>query len=315
MMSVFIHPNALCEAQAVGEGTRIWAFAHVLSGARIGSDCNICDGVFIEDDVVIGDRVTVKCGVQIWNGTQVEDDVFIGPNATFSNDKFPRSKVYQTHIPQTSIGRGASIGANSTIMPGLKIGRYSMVGAGSVVTGDVPPFSMVMGNPGRITGYVDSASRITPLSESAKPCNIGSVVSSSVTGVTIHRLPTFADLRGTLSVAEFPDEVPFNPRRCFLVYDVPTKEVRGERAHRRCAQFVVCVSGSISLVADDSKQREEIVLDRRDIGIYLPPMVWVVQYKHSPDAVLLVFASEIYDPDDYIRDYEEFIRLKSATGQ
>jgi UDP-2-acetamido-3-amino-2,3-dideoxy-glucuronate N-acetyltransferase len=97
------------------------------------------------------------------------------------------------------------------------------------------------------------------------------------------------------------------------VYDVSTKDVRGERAHRRCAQFLVCVSGSISLVADDSKRRQEIVLDRRDIGVYLPPMVWVVHYKHSPDAVLLVFASETYDPADYIRDYEEFVSLKSVA--
>src|ERR1700744_5875563 len=140
-MSGFVHPRALCEAQSVGEGTRIWAFAHVLPAARIGRDCNICDGVFIENDVVIGDRVTVKCGVQLWDGIRVDDDVFIGPNATFANDKFPRSKVYQTHVPRTSIGKGASIGANSTIMPGLKIGRHSMVGAGSVVTSDVPPFS------------------------------------------------------------------------------------------------------------------------------------------------------------------------------
>ncbi len=314
-MKAFVHPNALCETQELGEGTRIWAFAHVLPGARIGSDCNICDGVFVENDVVVGNRVTVKCGVQLWDGMRVDDDAFIGPNVTFANDKFPRSKIYQERVPQTSVGKGASIGANSTIMPGLRIGRYSMVGAGSVVTGDVPPFSMVMGNPARIAGYVDSASRITPLTERDVPQQIGSATRSAVAGVTVHRLATFADLRGTLSVAEFPDVIPFQPRRFFLVYNIPTKEVRGEQAHRHCSQFMVCVSGSMSLVVDDSRHRQEIVLDRRDIGVSISPMVWTVQYKHSPDAVLLVFASEAYDPSDYIRDYDEFVRLQLASGE
>jgi acetyltransferase-like isoleucine patch superfamily enzyme/dTDP-4-dehydrorhamnose 3,5-epimerase-like enzyme len=313
-MTVLIHPNALCETQELGDGTRIWAFAHVLSGARIGRDCNICDGVFIESDVIVGDRVTVKCGVQLWDGMRVDDDVFIGPNVTFANDKFPRSKVYQPRVLRTSIDRGASIGANSTIMPGLKIGRYAMVGAGSVVTGDVPAFSMVMGNPGRITGYVDSAARITPLSEHGEAHPGGSATGSLVPGVMIHRLSTFSDLRGSLAVAEFPNEIPLIPKRGFLVYEVPTKDVRGERAHRRCAQFMICVSGSMSLVVDDSRRRQDILLDRRDIGVYVPPMVWTVQYKHSKDAVLLVLASDAYDPDDYVRDYEEFVRLKMMVG-
>lgn len=311
-MSVFVHPNALCEAHDVGEGTRIWAFAHVLPGARIGRDCNLCDGVFVENDVVIGDRVTIKSGVQLWDGARIEDDAFVGPNATFANDKFPRSKIYQTRIPLTCIGKGASIGANSTIMPGLKIGRFAMVGAGSVVTGDVPPFAMTMGNPARITGYVNSTTQITPTVEREPPSDNASAVGSRVPGVTLHRLHTFADLRGKLSVAEFLDDVPFAPKRCFLVYDVPSKEVRGERAHRSCAQFMICVSGSMSLVVDDGAHRQEIVLDRPDIGVHMPPMVWAVEYKHSPDAVVLVFASEAYDPGDYIRDYEEFVRIRGT---
>jgi dTDP-4-dehydrorhamnose 3,5-epimerase-like enzyme len=130
----------------------------------------------------------------------------------------------------------------------------------------------------------------------------------------IHRLPIFSDLRGSLAVTEFPDEIPFCPKRCFLVYEVPTKDVRGEHAHRHCAQFMICVSGSMSLVVDDSRHRQDIVLDRRDIGVYVPPMVWTVQYKHSTDAVLLVLASEAYDPDDYIRDYEGFVRLMATDG-
>ena len=138
-MSFFLHPKGICESEHIGDGTSIWAFAHVLPGAKIGSDCNVCDGVFIENDVVVGDRVTVKCGVQLWDGIRVEDSVFIGPNVTFSNDSFPRSKEHDREIEKTVIDTGASIGVNSTILPGIHIGRKSMIGAGTVVTRDVPP--------------------------------------------------------------------------------------------------------------------------------------------------------------------------------
>ena len=152
---IFVHPNGLCESPTVGEGTRIWAFAHVLPGAQIGSDCNICDGVFVENDVVIGDRVTLKCGVQLWDGLRVGDDVFIGPNATFANDPFPRSRQRPEQFAITRIHDGASIGANATILPGVAIGRRAMIGAGAVVTTDVPANAKVIGNPGTIIGYVD----------------------------------------------------------------------------------------------------------------------------------------------------------------
>src|SRR5687768_17849827 len=119
---VFVHPQALCESTTIGENTRVWAFAHVLPGARIGSDCNICDHVFIENDVVIGDRVTVKCGVQLWDGVTLEDDVFVGPNVTFTNDRMPRSRLHLQRVQRTVVERGASLGANCTILPGLRIG-------------------------------------------------------------------------------------------------------------------------------------------------------------------------------------------------
>jgi UDP-2-acetamido-3-amino-2,3-dideoxy-glucuronate N-acetyltransferase len=147
---VQVHPNALCETNRVGAGTRVWAFAHILPGAVIGHDCNICDGVFIENDVVVGDRVTVKCGVQLWDGVRLEDDVFVGPNATFTNDPFPRSRIRPTELSVTIVRRGASIGANATILPGLVIGEGAMVGAGSVVTRDVPSRAVVFGNPARV---------------------------------------------------------------------------------------------------------------------------------------------------------------------
>lgn len=148
-MNYSIHPNALVESGNIGENTKIWAFVHVLPGAIIGSDCNICDHVFIENDVVVGDRVTIKCGVQLWDGLRIENNVFIGPNATFTNDLFPRSKQ-NFELLQTIVKDGASIGANATILPGITIGQGAMVAAGSVVTKDVPPNVLVVGNPAKI---------------------------------------------------------------------------------------------------------------------------------------------------------------------
>jgi len=310
---VFVHPHALCESGSIGENTRIWAFAHVLPGATIGKDCNICDHVFIENDVVVGDRVTIKCGVQLWDGLRVADDVFIGPNVSFSNDKYPKSKQYQARVEETYIGRGASIGGGASILPGLRIGPRAMVGAGAVVTHDVPTRAVVSGNPARIVGYVDTK-RGAPAPAKFAAAEESDIRQTSVGGVTVHRLPVFADLRGSLSVGEFPQQVPFVPKRYFIVFDVPGKDVRGEHAHRRCHQFLVCLRGSLSVVVDDGKSSEEITLDRPSIGLHLPPMVWAVQYRYSADALLLVFASDPYDATDYIRDYDEFLSAIGGTA-
>lgn len=146
----FIHERALVEPGAtIGAGTRVWAFAHVLAGAVIGRDCNLCDHTFVENDVTVGDRVTIKSGVQLWDGVIIEDDVFLGPNATFTNDRFPRSKRYPEEFPRIVIRRGASIGANSTILPGVTVGEGAMVGAGAVVTRNVEPAVLVTGVPAR----------------------------------------------------------------------------------------------------------------------------------------------------------------------
>jgi UDP-2-acetamido-3-amino-2,3-dideoxy-glucuronate N-acetyltransferase len=151
----FIHPLADVQSSEIGPGTRVWQFVVVLKGARIGTGCNICAQVLIEGAVTIGDRVTVKSGVQLWDGLVVEDDVFIGPNATFTNDRFPRSQHYLDRYPVTRVERGASIGAGAVILPGLTIGAGAMVAAGAVVTRDVPPRTLVMGNPARVTRQLD----------------------------------------------------------------------------------------------------------------------------------------------------------------
>ena len=150
-----IHPLADVAESQIGPGTRVWQFVVVLKGAKIGADCNICAQTLIEGDVVIGDRVTVKSGVQIWDGSVIGDDVFIGPNATFSNDLYPRSKQYPSQFNGITIGNGASIGANATLLPGITIGEKAMVGAGAVVTKDVPARAVVLGNPAKIVRYLD----------------------------------------------------------------------------------------------------------------------------------------------------------------
>ena len=313
-MNYFVHPQGICESSQIGARTRIWAFAHVLPHAHIGSDCNICDHVFVENDVVVGDRVTVKCGVQLWDGLRVEDDVFIGPNATVTNDKRPRSKAYHTKSLHTFIERGASIGANATILPGITIGQNSMVGAGAVVTRSVPPNAIIIGNPARIVGYITNSTLRTG-DTTLSPANASaSVNSTSVKGVTVHRLPEFSDIRGSLCVGEFANMIPFQPKRYFLVYAVPSIETRGEHAHRRCHQFLLCVSGSCRVLADDGIHREEFLLDTPHTGIHIPPMIWGAQYQYSKDAVLLVFASEAYEAADYIREYGEFQRLSAQPG-
>ena len=151
--SFFVHPHALCESDDIGERTRVWAFAHVMKNARIGADCNIGDHAFVESGVVMGDRVTVKNGVAIWDGVTVEDDVFLGPNCVLTNDLMPRSRVYHAENVRTLIRRGASIGANATIVAGTTLGEYCLVGAGAVVTKDVPPFAIVVGNPAKQIGW------------------------------------------------------------------------------------------------------------------------------------------------------------------
>lgn len=308
----FVHEHALCESAHIGKGTRVWAFAHVLPEAQIGQDCNVCDNVFIENDVRVGDRVTIKCGVQLWDGVTLEDDVFIGPNATFTNDIFPRSKKYPEDFARTVIRRGASIGANATILPGITIEQGAMIGAGAVVTRSVPPNAIVVGNPAKIIGYVDAKPVSVHEADSANAGRLGLNVSATdVRGVTLHKMREAADIRGSLSVGEFERDIPFVPARYFRVYGVPTEETRGEHAHHECHQFLLAIKGSVHVVAFDGSKREEFVLDCATTGLYLPPMIWGIQYKYSSDAVLLVFASHHYDNADYIRSYDEYVALMS----
>ena len=304
-MTVSIHPQADVQTNTIGDDTRIWQYVVILPNAQIGSGVNVCSHCFIENDVVVGDRVTIKSGVQLWDGVRIGNDVFIGPNVTFTNDKFPRSKQYLAKPLRTEIESGASLGAGATILPGLKVGRNAMVGAGSVVTRSVPTNAIIAGNPARIIGYVNAHSE----RESVTGASVGSQQPSRVAGVRLITLPRVSDIRGSLSVGEFGHAIPFEAKRYFVVFDVPSVETRGEHAHRECHELLICVRGKLSVVADDGCNREEYLLDRPDHGLYLPPMVWRIQYRFSSDAVLLVFASHYYDPADYIRNYSDFLSL------
>jgi UDP-2-acetamido-3-amino-2,3-dideoxy-glucuronate N-acetyltransferase len=152
----FVHPMGLCESPEVGAGTRIWAFAHVMRGAVVGRDCNLGDHTFVEDGARLGDRVTVKNGVAVWRAVTVEDDVFLGPYVTFTNDLRPRAhqRLAADDLVPTVVGEGATLGANATVICGIRIGRHAFVGAGAVVTADVPDHALVVGNPARQVGWV-----------------------------------------------------------------------------------------------------------------------------------------------------------------
>ena len=150
----FIHEKSDVARCEIGDGTKIWQYVVILEGAKIGRNCNVCAHTLIESDVEIGDLVTIKSGVQVWDGTRIDDNVFIGPNVTFTNDIFPRSKVYPEKFVGIRIKKFASIGANATLLAGITIGESAMIGAGSVVTKDVPDYAVVAGNPAKILRFI-----------------------------------------------------------------------------------------------------------------------------------------------------------------
>ncbi|WP_298858702.1 WxcM-like domain-containing protein [uncultured Gimesia sp.] len=242
-------------------------------------------------------------GVYLGPEVKIDETATIGPNAVLLGRDENGNQA-------AVIEENAKIGANATILPGVTVGVRAQVNPGSVVTRSVPPLAIVEGNPAKIIGYVET------YDTQNQTTNIHDVDSiplgfrqTRVKGVTLHHFNMVPDLRGSLSVGEFEREIPFVPKRYFLVFDVPTAETRGEHAHLQCGQFLIAVKGSVSVVVDDGMLRDEILLDRQQMGVYLPPLTWGIQYNYSTDAVLLVFASEFYDSEDYIRDYSKFLDL------
>ena len=187
-----------------------------------------------------------------------------------------------------------------------------MVGAGAVVTKDVPPNAIVVGNPARIVGYTDEEAA-TDAPPAGTATTAGPITAAQADYLV--QLNRVDDLRGGLVSAELTADLPFTPQRFFVVFDVPTKDVRGQHAHRRCEQLLIALAGSVACVIDDGRTRRGFRLDRPDVALHMPAMTWGTQYQYSADAVLGVFASLPYDADDYIRDYDEFLQLAGQASR
>ena len=246
----------------------------------------------------------------IADGVLVHESAIIEPGVVILNSK---------EDPTTSIGANVKIGANATILGGVRLGDNCIVKAGAVVDRDVPPRVIVGGNPAVIVGYAQSAS--SPLFKDSKHTHSNNTCSDNKAnlllknGASVIGLSSVTDLRGDLCVGEVARELSFTPARFFFVYNVPTVQLRGEHAHKACHQFLVCVSGSCNIVVDDGSERREVVLSDLSTGVYMPPLTWGIQYKYSSDAILLVLASHAYDPNDYIRDYEQFCQIVLLEGK
>ena len=206
---------------------------------------------------------------------------------------------------------GALLGDAVVLAAGVEVGAGARIEAGAVVTRRVPPRAVVQAQSAQIAGYVEAQARLPAGVVTRESGSIDSVVR----GVRLHVLREVRDMRGDLCVAEVGQDLPFVVQRSFLIYNVPNAELRGEHAHLRCHQFLMAVRGSVRVMVDDGRQREEFVLDRPNLGLHLPPMVWGTQYRYSEGAVLLVLASEPYDPQDYIRDYQAFLaQVRAGDG-
>lgn len=252
------------------------------SRISIGTDCIISPSAIIEDGVLIGCRAIMEA-----------DGITVRANAR--------------------IDSGSIIGENVTI------GLGAWIRAGSVVLESVPPNAIVQGNPAEVVGYRsesvysnDQASKLIDIHCLTHIQQRPARVALDVGHCALYLMRSIADPRGSLSVGEVPDELPFAPKRYFVVYDVPSLELRGEHAHKECEQFLICLNGSCRLLLDDGCRRCEVILDRPDMGVYMSAMTWGTQYRYSNDAVLLVFASLPYDNNDYIREYQAFIAATTS---
>ncbi|MFZ4986411.1 MAG: WxcM-like domain-containing protein [Blastocatellia bacterium] len=286
---------------------KAWTHSLIDPEARVADTAILGDFVIVSKGAFIGDGVRIHGFTQIWEDVRIESNVILESGVVLQRPLSADGKA-------TIFRPGCVIGAGAVIRHGVTIGEGAIIRPGSVVEHDIPPYAIVSGFPARAVGYVESISSEVrsawrlqatfPSTPATVPLGVGAV--------TLHRLKKVCDPRGDLSVGEFPLDIPFEPKRYFLVFNVPSENTRGEHAHRKCHQFLICVNGSCALVVDDGKSRCEILLESRDMGVHLPPMTWGIQYKHSKDAVLLVFTSEYYDADDYIRDYGDFIALTAG---
>ena len=292
-----IHPTATVETERIGDGSSIGAYSRVGPEVALGAGCTVGEHVWLSGPMEIGNRVEIAPLAYLEGPLRVEDGARIGPKVCVQG-------------AGTALLEGAIIGAQATVWPGITVGKDARVEPGSVVSKNVPARAVVAGNPAQIVGYCGTG----PTPAKAEIAAAGAVTATEVEGVTLHQLPAHEDLRGNLTFGEAGRHVPFPVKRYFLTFDVASQEVRGEHAHRRLHQFLVCVHGRAHIVADNGRRQAEFVLDRPHLGIHIPPMIWSVQYRFSGDAALLGLCSEYYDPEDYIRDYATFLALARKAG-
>lgn len=256
----------------------------------------------VHTNVDLGRECKFDAGCYVGPGAKLGDWVRVGPHAVIDSRTDQRVEIRD----------GAVIGAQSIVQAGVLIGDRAVVEPGAVVTRNVPAMAVVAGNPAKIVRYVAGLSTPAALRAAGEGEDLRN---TGVRGVNIHRLPLIEDLRGNLVFGEAMKHVPFAVKRFFVTFEVASEEARGEHAHRKLEQFLLCVHGRVNIVVDDGKRREEIILDRPNVAIHIRPMVWGVQYRFSPGAVLLVLCSDLYDPTDYIRDYSEFLELSGPDSE
>lgn len=267
--------------------------------ARVGPDVQVGNGSIIDAGSLVEGRVLIGEGVHI------------APHALILGDD--RKHLAPKDVI-TVLGARSAIGAGAIVKAGVRVGTGSLVEPGAVVTQNVPPNAVVAGNPAQIVGYTTSLPR-GPSTESqasgpeVSPRNKSHVTEIVIPGVEVLSFTQAHDLRGGLVAIEFSAQLPFKPERAFFVLDVPSSDVRGEHAHRQCAQVLIAARGSVRALVDNGRLRQEFLLMEPDVGLYMPPMTWGTQFAYSDDALLLVLASHAYDPHDYINDYEEFVQL------
>ncbi len=273
--------------------------------ARIGPNCHLQGNIAIEANVVLKGGITLIGDIVIGRNSILEPGVCIAS---------PKPGQPQAS-PVVRIGHQVHVGAGTVLLSGVSIGHHAWIEPGTVVLRNIPPHAVVSGNPAAISGYMDDPAYQGRMAANAVSLSDNPGVRSCLAeGVTVHQFARIRDLRGDLSVGEFERNLPFLPKRYFIVYDVPSTETRGEHAHKKCHQFLICVAGSVSVVVDDGIRREEVLLDNPNTGLFIPAGIWGIQYKYSANGTLLVFASEYYDASDYIRNYEEFLKFRGVSA-
>ena len=274
--------------------------AHVGPGADIAPDAAVGPNCVLRGEISIGARTTLGPSVSLAGAVVIAADCRIDAGVTTTEGLSGAGGA------RLVLGAGVQVGAGSVLTLGLEIGAGARIEAGSIVTRAVPAHAIVAGDPAVVVGFVTT--------EPPPTFTDGNVIHSrAVAGVSFHRFPVVREPRGSLIFSEFGMEVPFVPKRYFMVHDVPPHQLRGTHARETCGELLVCVAGSINAVVDDGLSREEYVLDRPHLGLYIPPLVWATQYKHTPDAILMVFATHHYEADDYIVDYDGFVAGRKAA--